>query len=327
MKKAIIIVIMFFILRFHASSHHGVASLGSAGINGPGAPLETSTSSTIPKGKFLFYIKYDDVIFKKFTEKIDEEKSINNYWNYGIGWGVKSYLSLYLFQPYNVKLKENSSFNTAGFSDPSFLGVFGFKYDEGFKLVPEEENLDDLKDWHFTLYSGFSIPTGKANFKNPSGEIEPDMSTGFGKPTFTIGFTATKQISEKFTMCYEVSLLRFSKYNYSDGKSYKFGEETRANASIIYRFLTDEVKKFRWDIFAEANFLNLKRDYENYEPVLGSGGKILYSLGGVRIYFQNSSLGLGVKFPVWKSLNEDHLQQGCEGKEKVRIIATFSVLF
>ncbi|MGQ9619297.1 MAG: hypothetical protein ACUVUG_10105 [Candidatus Aminicenantia bacterium] len=102
--------------------------------------------------------------------------------------------------------------------------------------------------------------------------------------------------------------------------------ELRVNASLIYRVMTKPDKKMRVDVFYEGNFLHLKRDYENNEPLLGTGGKIFYSISGIRFYLQNTSLGLGFKFPQFRSLNEEHLQQGCEGKEKIRIILTFSVL-
>jgi len=40
-------------------AHHGVASLGAAGLEGPGAPVETSSSATLPEGKWLGYLKVD----------------------------------------------------------------------------------------------------------------------------------------------------------------------------------------------------------------------------------------------------------------------------
>ena len=39
-----------------AAGHHGVASLGVAGLEGPGAPIETSSSATLPSGSFLGYL-------------------------------------------------------------------------------------------------------------------------------------------------------------------------------------------------------------------------------------------------------------------------------
>jgi hypothetical protein len=39
------------------------------------------------------------------------------------------------------------------------------------------------------------------------------------------------------------------------------------------------------------------------------------------------SLGLALKKPIWTDLNESTNQQGAEGKEKYRFIASFSALF
>jgi hypothetical protein len=53
---------------------------------------------------------------------------------------------------------------------------------------------------------------------------------------------------------------------------------------------------------------------------------IYYVTQGLRVYYRSSSVGLGVKVPAWTDLNEDGEQQGCEGKERYRLVLTFSVL-
>ena len=57
-----------------ARAHHGVASLSVAGIEGPGAPVETSTSATLPKRSFLGYLKLDYADFEKETPERDDGK-------------------------------------------------------------------------------------------------------------------------------------------------------------------------------------------------------------------------------------------------------------
>ncbi len=47
---------------------------------------------------------------------------------------------------------------------------------------------------------------------------------------------------------------------------------------------------------------------------------------GARVYYTNMSLGLAVKKPVWAALNEEDQQQGAQGREAYRLIATCSVL-
>ncbi len=308
-------------------AHHGVASLGVAGLEGPGAPIETSTSATLPEGSFLIYTKLDYAKFKKYTKEKDGETDIYNFWMFGIGYGLKPWLSLYLFLPYNVKKKEDNSFNTVGFGDLVITTVLGFKYDEGFVLVPKDENLDELLDWHFTIFASVSLPTGDPNVKDWHGNIDPSMSMGFGKPTLTIGFTSTKMLSERYTLTSDLSYLKFFRHTYSDGTEYKFGNEFRFNIALAYRLLTDVKRKLRFDPVFELNFLHIDRDEENGVKLRASGGDILYAIFGGRLYYKSVSASGGLKYPVWKDLNEESQQQGSEGKEKYRLIFSLSFLF
>jgi len=326
-RKIKSLIFILFIFYLPALAHHGVASLGTAGIEGPGAPLETSSSATLPEGKFLAYMKLDYASFYKYTPEIDDETESYTFWIYGIGYGLKSYLSLYLFVPYYTKKLEDNSFNSSGFADISVMAVYGFKYDEGFMPVPEKESLDDLMDWHFTVYTGISLPTGDPNIRDRDGNIDPGMSLGFGKPTVTVGFTGTKQINEDLTFILDSNYLKFFEYRYNDGNKYRFGDEFRFNTAFTYRLITDPKSKFRLDGNFELNYLYLGRDSQNGVKLKGTGGDIVYSVLGFRLYYRTISVGLGIKKPVWKDLNEQSIQQGAEGKENYRIIFTFSALF
>jgi hypothetical protein len=66
-------------------SAHGVASLGLAGLEGPGAPIETSSSVTLPVGKYLFYMRLDYAKFELYTPERDDEGKFNAFWMYGLG--------------------------------------------------------------------------------------------------------------------------------------------------------------------------------------------------------------------------------------------------
>ncbi|WP_457621801.1 transporter [Persephonella sp.] len=323
--KALLTVFLTFYLT--ASAHHGVASLGAAGLEGPGAPLETSSSATLPEGKFLAYLKLDYASFYKYTPAVDDETESYTFWIYGLGYGLKSYLSLYLFVPYYTKKLEDNSFNTSGFADMSVIVVYGFKYDDGFIPIPKRESLDDMTDWHFTVYTGVTLPTGDPNIRDSNGTIDPGMSLGFGKPTVTVGFTGTKQINDELTFITETSYLKFFEYKYNDGTKYRFGDEFRFNTAFTYKLITDVKRRLRLDTNIELNYLYLGRDAENGVELEGTGGNILYSVFGFRLYYNTVSVGLGIKKPVWKDLNEQKLQQGAEGKENYRIIFTFSALF
>ncbi len=327
-QKLISCITLSFVLSGPALAHHGVASLGAAGLEGPGAPIETSSSSTLPEGKWLAYLKVDHAQFKTYDpDPTNPETDYNQYWMLGLGYGLKPWLSLYLFQPYNVKIDEPGGLDSRGFTDLSLMGVLGFKYDNGWRLVPANESLDDLMDWHFTLYGGFSLPTGDANHRLSDGSIDPGKSLGFGKPAFSLGATASKQVSDNATAVFDLGQIRFQEYRYDDGQTMRFGTETRANTALTYRLLTLPESRFRLDGTLEANYLRLGRDRSQDGPETATGGDILYGVAGVRLYQDNLSLALGLKKPLWTHLNEEDQQQGAEGKESYRLILTLSALF
>lgn len=309
-----------------AAAHHGVASLGAAGLEGPGAPVETSSSATLPEGGGLAYLKLDHARFETY-DPAAVEGDYSQYWMLGLGYGVTPWFSVYAFQPYNIKQDEPGGLDSRGFADLSLMGVVGFKYDEGLRLVPANESLDDLMDWHYTLYAGASLPSGDADHRLDDGSIDPGKSLGFGQPSLNYGFTATRQWNEATTSVLEAGQIRFRSHAYADGNRVRFGTETRLNVALSQRLLSLPERRFRLDGNAELNYLSLGRDVENGVGAIATGGEMLYGVLGLRFYLDRLSLGLAVKQPVWTDLNEEARQQGAEGKEKYRLIATFSLLF
>jgi hypothetical protein len=310
-----------------AFAHHGTASLGVAGLEGPGAPVETSSSATLPRGSALAYLKLDYADFDKKSPGSDDEGDHNAFWIYGLGYGFTPWLSGYLFVPYYQKKTEDGSRDASGFADLALMGVLGFKYDAGLQLIPDNESLDDLEDWHFTLYGGLTLPTGDANVRTRSNEIDPGQSLGFGKPSYQIGFTSTRQFTERNTAVFDTSYIWFREYRYDDDNKTKFGSELRLNLALTHRLYTNLRSKLRLDLVMEANYLHLARDEANGIEEDGTGGHILYLQPGMRLFWERISVGLGVKFPSWKGLNEEDEQQGAEGTENYRITFTISTLF
>lgn len=311
-----------------ASAHHGVAGLGAAALQGPGAPLETATSATLPQDKILFYFKLDHAKFKRFTAAEDGEGDYSQFRILGLGRGFTPWFSGYVFLPYHVKVDEGpDAFNTRGFADVSLFGQVGFAYDNGFKRVPANESLDDLEDWHFSIFGGAKTPTANPDVRDPAGNIDPGKSTGFGKPSYTLGVTATKLLSPRWTSHVEVSKLWFKEHEYADGNRTKFGDEQRVNTGIVYRAFTDLDRRMRVDFSLEAQYLSLGRDRVNGMDQAATGGKVIYLLPGARVYKDRYSFAFGVKQPVARRLNEDDQQQGAEGKEDYRLIFSASALF
>ena len=316
-----------------ALAHHGVASLGAAALEGPGAPVETSSSATLPEGKWLAYLKLDHAKSKTGIAPAPEG-DYNQYWMAGLGYGFTPWFSAYVFQPYNIKVDQAGGTDSRGLTDLSLMGVVGFKYDDGLSLVPANESLDDLMDWHFTVYGGASLPSGNANHVLSDGSIDPGKSLGFGKSSFSYGLTATRQFTDDATAVFEFGQIFFQNHQYdaapaSAVQTMEFGTETRLNAALSYRLMTDASSRFRLDGNLELNFLRLGKDVADGVADDGSGGDMLYGVIGARLYKNNLSVGLALKKPIWTDLNEPpgSPQQGAEGKEKYRFIATFSALF
>ncbi len=311
-----------------ALAHHGVAGVGAAALEGPGAPIESASSATPPAGKTLLYAKLDHAKFKTYDPDPDNpESAYANYWMVGVGHGFTPWFSAYLFAPYHAKIDEPGGLDSKGWTDLSVIGQLGFKYDKGFKLIPANESLDDLEDWHFTVFAGGTLPTGNANHRLADGTIDPGKAHGFGKSTWNFGLTATKQLSPELTFNLEASAIRFREYTYDDGTRMKFGPEDRLNLSLARRLYGNADNRLRVDGVIEAQYLHLGRDIENGAPADATGGKMLYLVPGVRVYKDDLSFAFGVKKPVWTRLNESEQQQGAEGKEKYRPLFSASLMF
>lgn len=308
-------------------AHHGVPSISLAGVEGPGAPLETTSSATLPEGSLLGYMKVDHAKYKTYTSAKDAEAESSEYFMYGLGYGFNSYFSAYVFVPYYVK-SQDDAFRTSGFHDVSFQFVLGMKYDDGLMFTPNSESLDDMQDWHFTTSFSFTLPTGKSNATMPDGSlIDAGMQTGFGKPSFMLGVSATKWFGNDWTLVGDVSYNTFLENSYSDGSKMCFGDEVRVNAALAYMLYSKPASKLRLDFNMEANYLHLGRDIENKMAAEATGGEMIYLTPGARLSYKTTSVAVGVKLPTWTNLNEEDLQQGAEGKEDYRVLFTFSTLF
>jgi hypothetical protein len=312
-------------------AHHGIAAVGTGGaaaLEGPGAPIESASSMVLPAGSTLLYAKLDHAKFMTY-DSAAVESDYANYWMTGVGYGLTSWFSAYLFAPYHAKIDEPGGLDSKGWADLAVMGQVGFKYEpgQGLKLIPAKESLDDLEDWHFTLFGGGTLPTGNANHRLGDGSIDPGKAHGFGRNTWHLGLTATKQLSRDLTLNLEASTIRFREYHYANGNRMKFGAENRLNGSLAWRLHTNTGSRFRVDGVLEAQYLTLGRDIENGVGATATGGRMLYLMPGLRFYKDKLSFAVGLKKPVWTKLNEERQQQGAEGKEKYRLIFTASMMF
>ncbi|HPF35062.1 MAG TPA: transporter [Candidatus Krumholzibacteria bacterium] len=328
-RRAVIhraVVLLSLLLPAAAFAHHGVATPGAVGVSGPGAPLETSSSATLPQGSWLAYMKLDHASYDLLTPERDDETKRTTYQMFGLGYGVTPWLSLYGFLPFHAKTAEDNGFNTAGFVDPAWLAVAGFTWDGGPRPVDRNESLDDLEDLHFALWLGGTLPLGDPDTADADGLPDPGKALGFGEPSWSVGAAATRWLG-RWTLVAEASTVLFQEHEYADGQRVAFGTETRLSLAACATLWTRPSSRTRLDLNLEAGYLALGRDEADGVGEAGTGGRILYALPGLRLTRGTVSLGLGWKTPAWTDLNEDALQQGAEGKESGRLLATFSTLF
>lgn len=312
-----------------AHAHHGGVSMGAASLEGPGAALETTSAYGLGERSLVLLLKNEYVPFQSYGFAAPENKDYSNFSNLAVGYGITPWLSVYALQPFSIKAQDTLG-STEGFGDTNLMVSLGFKYDEGFRLIPERESLDDLMDWHFSFALGTTLPVGKTERKDKSGEyFAPDMQSGFGLPSPTLSLAVAKQFLTDLTWLSEVNFQYFFSHEYSYTK-YQFGAETRFNNALVYRLFARGA--FRLDLMAELGLLNLQRDWERGDDgkmadMKASGGTILYAGGGLRSNLGRLSLALGIKKGALSSLNEGSDQQGSEGLERFRMSATMSYAF
>ena len=309
-----------------ARAHHGVAAVSVAGPEGPGAAMETTSPLPLPQGMVFSMVKTEFVPFEQFAWAEPHNKSYSSFNMVAVGFGVRPWLSAYVFQPYNMKEQDGVGRNH-GPGDTSLMLSVALKWDEGLHLVPEKESLDDLMDWHFSVWGSSTLPVGPTTHVNDTGAyFAPDMQTGFGAPSPAVGVAVLKQVSRELTWLAEANYQYFFPYTYPFTR-YQFGGETRLNTAAVYRLYG--AGRFRVDVSGELNGLVLQRDRERndagaMEALRASGGAILYAGAGVRAYYGPVTVALGAKRAALKDLNEQADQQGSEGLERFRAALTVS---
>jgi hypothetical protein len=313
-----------------ARAHHGVASASFAGVEGPGAALETSSALPLPQGAIFLLAKSEWAEFRKRAFAAHENKDHSSFTTLGVGYGLRPWLTAYLFQPWAVKAQDAVG-TSRGAGDPSILLALAFKWDEGLRLVPDRESLDELADWHFSAWISSTVPLGRTTLTDDrGGPFAPDMQSGFGAPSPAAGLSVLKQVSRIVTVLGEASHQRFFTYRYDEDLRYRFGAETRANAAVVVRALARPWA--RLDLVGELNGLHLERDRAGEAGAAlsrldASGGSILYAGAGARASFGRLGVALGIRRAAARALNEGSEQQGSEGLEAFRAAGSISWSF
>jgi hypothetical protein len=306
-----------------------VAAVGLSEPEGPGAAIETTAALPLPKRFAFAMLKSEFVSFQiRDRATFPVQKDLASFNMVALGFGITPWLSAYVFQPYNVKSEDGGVGSNPGLGDTNLMLAFGWKWDEGLKLIPQKESLDELADWHFLLWASCTLPVGPTEKNDDRGQrFVPDMQTGFGTPSPTLGLAVLKQLSTNFTALGDVSYQHFFTHNYSFTR-YRFGAETRLNVAGVYRIYAKG--RVRLDGVVELVGLNLRRDRQedgqgSLTALSASGGTILYGSLGARLYLGRVAIALGAKRAVLKSLNQASEQQGSEGLENLRVSMSVGV--
>jgi hypothetical protein len=315
------------LIAFPANAHHGVASVGFAGGEGPGAALETTAALPLPRWTGFAMVKSEYVSFEERPDRtaFPQQKDFSSFNMVALGFGITPSLSAYVFQPFNVKSADGGVGQNAGLGDTNVMAALGWKWDEGVRWIPQKESLDELMDWHFMMWGACTLPVGPTEKNDDQGQrFAPDMQTGFGSPSASLGFATLKQVAPSLTVLAEVNHQYFFPHDYSFVR-YQFGGETRVNAASAVRVYAKG--GVRIDGVGELIGIDLRRDRQDndlggpqpMQSLTASGGKILYASLGVRAYLGRFSVGLGIKRAVLKALHEEAGQQGNEGLENFRV--------
>jgi len=321
-SRMLLVVIALFV-PCTALAHHGGVSLAF----GPGSPVETGSPLTLPDGGFVVGVRAEQVEWKQFDWNKPDNKTSFTFLSANMSYGFSPAFMGTFIAPYYIKRQEEGT--NAGLADVKMQFTYGFHYDPGvgFSRNAAEDTavtLEGKKRIYMSVYFLTSIPTGEFHQKI-NGKVDPGMQPGFGSPGYTLGINAARAFGS-FTLNGEVSTDIFAAR-----ENFQFGTESHVNLAGVYE-LYGEPRSFisKIDGVLEMNFLHLERDQVNGEGATATGGNILYLSPGVRFSMpslHNANLGLLIKVPVWKKLNEEDQQQGGEGLEKYRAIVTLSFFF
>jgi hypothetical protein len=301
-----------------ALAHHGTAAVGALGVEGPGVALDTTSPFPLGQGTLFLLAKTEYADFmQRPAGWPDPQKQFSSFNTLALGYGLTPWLSAFVFQPYNLKAVDPGGTNS-GVGDTNLMLSAAFKWDEGLRLAPRKESLDELADWHFSIWVACTLPVGSTEHRDDLGQYyAPDMQIGFNGPSPSLGFTATRQLGADFTLLLEANRQVFYTQSYpGPGLTYQFGAETRFNAALPWRAWAGGA--YRVDLVPELALLNLQRDQEDGAALQASGGTVLYGQLGARVTLGALSIGASVKRAVAKNLNEEAQQQGSEGLENFR---------
>ncbi|MBL4669834.1 MAG: hypothetical protein HRT73_05405 [Flavobacteriales bacterium] len=248
----------------------------------------------------------------KTTEKFTFTETYNSYdvfANLYLNSRLQLNLSTYFSDNYILK-DDSISANIAGVGDFSVI----VKY----KLFNTKKcSVDSLKNkfiHRFTIGGGIDLPTGHYNKSTVTG-FETDF-----KPNVILGTpieeldphlqSGTGTFSYLFLMEY---MTKFNKFGINTNISYKlsttnkneFRFANRFNANGTLFFLTTLSTKIKLMPFIGSSYETSRRDAQNNNDVLGSGGEVLFFNGGINFFINKLSVEFSYYAPIYEDLLDD----------------------
>ena len=167
-----------------ARAHHGVAAVGVAGPEGPGAAIETTSPLPLPQGTLFMMVKTEYVPFQQFAFAEPENKTYSSSTRSRLGYGVRPWLSVYVFQPLQREgAGRRRQERGRRRHEPDAL-VRASSGTRGSSSCPRRRA--STTSWTGTSASAASstLPVGPTTAKDDAGAyFAPDMQTGFGAPS------------------------------------------------------------------------------------------------------------------------------------------------
>jgi hypothetical protein len=321
-RTTAIALILFFSCCSISWAHHPSGGSGT----GQAGPVTTISASTLQKGKWVFELQTEYVMFDTFsdTKLLGFAEAGNDVHTFdslfhafaSISYGIKDNLTLSLNLPYvlinNIREVHQDApdeihhlGDSQGIGDMTILGYYRFV---------------KRTDIHFesSLLLGMKVPTGNTHKKDVHGErFETEHQPGSGSWDPMIGLAATKRLgslSMDANMLYIVAT--------KGAQDTDLGDSLNYNAAISYRVPLR--KRIFCDLIIEAN-----GEWKQDQKINGakdkdknSGGTTVFLSPGLRVSINDrwtAYLSIGV--PVIQDLN------GIQTDTSVRTITGISIGF
>ncbi|MGB0887606.1 MAG: hypothetical protein ACPGSL_05760, partial [Vicingaceae bacterium] len=217
-------------------------------------------------------------------------------------------LSTYFADNYILN-DDSTTTNVAGIGDATFV----MKY----RVFNSKKCNDSIKNrfiHRLTAGGGIELPTGNYNKSTITGietefkantrlgapieELDPHMQAGTGSFNYIF-------LLEYMTKINNIGLNTNVSYKLTTANKNGFRFANRFNANGTVFLLLNFTNKFRVMPYVGSTLETSKRDLQDENPVLGSGGKVVFLNGGFNFFINKLSVELSYYTPYYEDLLDD----------------------